>query len=91
MIESLAAYRCGAFFQGLRRMPGLLKERKTDMIVQLKPRVKTEQMDQLIAWFRGMGVDVHVSQGSLHVILGLIGDTSRLDMDMIRGPDIQNP
>ncbi len=58
------------------------------MIVQLKPNVKNEQLNQLITWFRGMGVDVHLSQGSLHAILGLIGDTSRLDIDMIKALDI---
>ena len=58
------------------------------MIVQLKSDVKKEQLNQLITWFRGMGVDVHVSQGSIQTILGLIGDTSRLDMDMIRALDI---
>ena len=58
------------------------------MIVQLKPNVKAEQQNQLITWFRGMGMDVHVSQGSMHTILGLIGDTSRLDMDMIRALEI---
>lgn len=58
------------------------------MIVQLKANVRKEQVNQLIAWFRGMGVDVHVSEGSLHTILGLIGDTSRLDIDMIKALDI---
>lgn len=58
------------------------------MIVQLKASVRKEQVSQLISWFRGMGVDVHVSEGSLQTILGLIGDTSRLDIDMIKALDI---
>ncbi len=58
------------------------------MIVQLKAHVRKEQVNQLITWFRGMGVDVHVSEGSLHTIIGLIGDTSRLDIDMIKALDI---
>ena len=58
------------------------------MIVQLKANVKKEQVNQLIAWFRGMGVDVHVSEGSLQTVLGLIGDTSQLDIDMIKALDI---
>ena len=58
------------------------------MIVQLKANVRKEQVNQLILWFRGMGVDVHVSEGSLQTILGLIGDTSRLDIDMIKALDI---
>ena len=58
------------------------------MIVQLKANVRKEQVNQLINWFRGMGVDVHVSEGSLHTIIGLIGDTSRLDISMIKALDI---
>jgi 3-deoxy-7-phosphoheptulonate synthase len=58
------------------------------MIVQLTPGVKKEQTTGLTQWFRGMGVDVHMVEGSLHTILGLVGDTSKLDIDMIKSLDI---
>lgn len=58
------------------------------MIVQLKTNVKMEQTKQLILWLQAMGVETHISEGSIHTIIGLIGDTSKLDMDMIKALDI---
>ena len=42
----------------------VLRKGSITMIVQLKANVRKEQVNQLILWFRGMGVDVHVSEGS---------------------------
>ena len=58
------------------------------MIVALKPQTTEERKDQLIGWFKGMGVDVHVSVGEYQTILGLVGDTTRLDIDLIGSLDI---
>lgn len=35
-----------------------------------------------------MGLDVHVSHGSDHTLLGLIGDTSRIDIDLIQALEL---
>ena len=58
------------------------------MIVALKPHTVEDRKDQLIDWLKGMGVDVHVSVGEYQTILGLVGDTTRLDMDLISSLDI---
>ncbi|MBE6936570.1 MAG: 3-deoxy-7-phosphoheptulonate synthase [Ruminococcaceae bacterium] len=58
------------------------------MIVQLKNNVKKEQTNQLILWLQAMGVETHITEGSLHTIIGLVGDTSKLDIDMIKALEI---
>ncbi len=58
------------------------------MIVALKPQTTEERKDQLIGWLKGLGVDVHVSVGEYQTILGLVGDTTRLDIDLIGSLDI---
>ncbi len=58
------------------------------MITVLKPGTSPAQRDQLIVWLREQGLDVHVSEGSDYTVLGLIGDTSHVDMDLIGSLDI---
>ena len=53
------------------------------MIVILKHGVDGEKREQLIQWLKHLGLGVHVSEGEYQTILGLIGDTSRVDMDLI--------
>ncbi|NMD43404.1 MAG: 3-deoxy-7-phosphoheptulonate synthase [Firmicutes bacterium] len=58
------------------------------MIVILKPHPDREQLDNLIGWLREKGIQVHHSLGESHMILGLVGDTSRLDIDLVAALDI---
>lgn len=58
------------------------------MIVVVKPGVSDERRNQLIEWLKGMGLGVHISTGDVNTILGLIGDTSKVDMDLIESLDI---
>ena len=58
------------------------------MIVILKENAKQEQLDNLTSWIKGQGLDIHYSQGSHQSIMGLIGDTSVLDIDLIKALDI---
>lgn len=58
------------------------------MIVLLKKEPREDELQNLISWFRGMGLDVHVSHGSDHTLLGLIGDTSRIDIDLIQALEL---
>ncbi|MBR2718005.1 MAG: 3-deoxy-7-phosphoheptulonate synthase [Clostridia bacterium] len=53
------------------------------MIVILKQEARQEQIDKLTAFFNGMGLKIHLSQGEHSTIMGLVGDTSRIDEDMI--------
>lgn len=58
------------------------------MIVVLKQGVQTERREQLIEWLKGMGLGIHISDGEYQTVLGLIGDTSKVDMDLIESLDI---
>ena len=53
------------------------------MIGVLKNGVEKEKQDQLMDWLKGQGLNIHVSQGVYQTVLGLVGDTSRIDMDRI--------
>ena len=58
------------------------------MITILKQNATKEQRDQLIGWLEEQGVEVDISEGEFQTILGLVGDTSSIDVDMIRMLDI---
>ena len=53
------------------------------MIVILKQEARQAQIDRLTAFFNQMGLKVHLSQGEHSTIMGLVGDTTRVDEDMI--------
>ena len=53
------------------------------MIVILKNGAAEEKKNQLIDWLEGQGLKIHTSVGEYQTILGLVGDTSRVDMDLI--------
>ncbi len=58
------------------------------MIITLKNQKDIEQRESLIDWIKDLGLDVHISEGVGTTILGLIGDTSKVDIDLIRSLDI---
>ena len=53
------------------------------MITVLKPNTTAEQRDKLIKWFEDQGLQVHVSEGEYQTVLGLVGDTSSVDGDLV--------
>ena len=58
------------------------------MIAVLKHDTTDQQTEHLVTWLRNMGLDVHLSKGQDITILGLIGDTSRVDMDLLSSLEI---
>ena len=58
------------------------------MIAVLKQGTTPDQRDHLVDWLKGMNLDVHVSEGQEVTVLGLVGDTSRVDMDLLRSLEI---
>ena len=58
------------------------------MIILLKDKVNEKQVKNLTNWLEGIGFDLHISKGQHQTIIGLIGDTSRVDMDLIASLDI---
>ena len=58
------------------------------MIAILKHGTTPQQTSHLVDWLRGMNLDVHISQGKEVTILGLVGDTSRVDMELLNSLEI---
>ena len=58
------------------------------MIAVLKSGTTPAQTQHLIDWLSRMNLDVHVSDGKEITILGLIGDTSRVDMELLKSLEI---
>jgi len=58
------------------------------MIVVLKKNPEEKQLNNLIAWLESMNISIHPTVGHHHTILGLVGDTSMVDIDLLRALDI---
>ena len=58
------------------------------MIAILKNGTTPEQKNHLIQWLKNQNLDVHVSEGKQVTILGLVGDTSRVDMELLSSLEI---
>lgn len=58
------------------------------MIAVLKPGTTDRQIENLSAWIRSQGLDVHLSRGSVHTVLGLVGDTAKIDEELLASLDI---
>ena len=58
------------------------------MIAILKHGTTPEQTNHLIDWLARMDLDVHISEGAEVTVLGLIGDTSRVDMELLNSLEI---
>ena len=58
------------------------------MIAVLKRGTTPEQTEHLINWLKHMNLEVHVSNGKEFTILGLVGDTSRVDIDLLNSLEI---
>ena len=53
------------------------------MIAVLKHNATVQQRDHLISWLEGQGLEVHISEGAEYTVLGLVGDTSRIDAELL--------
>ena len=58
------------------------------MIVILKKNPNQQKVDLLIEGFKRQGLSIHYSQGAETTIVGLVGDTSRVDMDTVCANEI---
>ena len=58
------------------------------MIAILKPGTTPAQTDHLVSWLKAMNLDVHISHGKEVTILGLVGDTTRVDIDLLKSLEI---
>ncbi len=53
------------------------------MIAVLKQGTTDRQIENLTDWLKNQGLGVHISRGSIHTVIGLIGDTAKIDEDLL--------
>ena len=58
------------------------------MVIVIKQNYEQKQLDNLVKWVREQGVEADLIVGSQSTVLGLIGDTSKVDVDLLRSLDI---
>src|SRR5574344_1811950 len=58
------------------------------MVLVIKKGTDEAQLQNLIEWLKSFDVDVHESRGNYETILGLVGDTSHIDIDLLSGLSI---
>ena len=58
------------------------------MIAVLKRGTTDEQRNHLLNWLKNMNLEVHISEGEEFTILGLVGDTSRVDIELLSSLEI---
>ncbi len=57
------------------------------MIIIFKPEAKAEQISVLCREFEAKGLHIHKSSGEHTQLVGLVGDTSGVDIDLVRAND----
>ncbi len=58
------------------------------MITVLKSGVTQRQIESFCDWIKAQGVGVHIYNGEFQTVVGLIGDTLKIDEEMLKGLDI---
>lgn len=58
------------------------------MIAVLRQNTTSAQEEHLIDWLKQQGLDVHISRGRDYTVLGLIGDTAKIDMELLASLEI---
>lgn len=58
------------------------------MVAVVKQGTTQQQIENLCAWFKSRGLDVHISNGKTCTVLGLVGDTGVIDIELLESMDI---
>ena len=58
------------------------------MIAVIKQGVTDNQIENLITWLEMQQVRVHISKGEYNTVLGLVGDTTNVDMELLANLEI---
>lgn len=58
------------------------------MVVVLKKGTSDEQLENLVSWLKAQGVEPDISKGTDITIVGLVGDVSKIDTELIEALDI---
>lgn len=57
------------------------------MIVVMKPKASLEEINKIKAKIISLGCEIHESNGANYSLLGLVGDTSRIDAHLLQAND----
>ena len=58
------------------------------MIIIINSKTKPEKVSDLVNWIERKGLKTHITEGEYQNIIGVIGDTSRIDEDQVKSFDI---
>ena len=58
------------------------------MVIILKSNPGATQVDSLRKFLEKHGLQTHLSEGKNQTVIGLVGDTSRVDIEMLKALDI---
>jgi 3-deoxy-7-phosphoheptulonate synthase len=58
------------------------------MIIIIKQGAREDRIQDLIQWVQSQNLITHVSRGEFTTVIGVVGDTSRLDAELISALDI---
>lgn len=58
------------------------------MIAILKKDAPEAAIDHIVSWIEGKGLVAHVSRGEHEIVIGLVGDTTRIDPFLLESMDI---
>jgi len=58
------------------------------MVAVLKPGATNEQIDNLSVWLKSRGLKVQAVKGEFQTIIGLIGNTSNIDIELLESLEI---
>lgn len=58
------------------------------MIAIIKQGVTDTQIENLKSWLEGQNLSVHLSKGEYTTIMGLVGDTSKIDIELLENLEI---
>ena len=58
------------------------------MVAVLKQGTSEKQIENLTNWLHSQGVDTHISYGKDHIIIGLVGDTTKIDEELLSSLEI---
>lgn len=58
------------------------------MIAIVKKSADRDSVEHLVSWIRKKGLEAHVSQGENELVIGLVGDTTKIDPFLLESMDI---
>ncbi len=58
------------------------------MVIILKENPESGQLENLLSWIKEQGVTPHITRGVHQTIMGLVGDTAKIDIDLLEQMEI---